>query len=456
MYAPAPGPEVPVYSPSEINREVRTHLEAGFPRVWLRGEISNLARPASGHLYFSLKDAKAQIRCALFRGNAAGLSFRPVNGDQVLVRGRLSLYEPRGDYQLIADALLPAGAGELQQAFDALKKNLDAEGLFSAECKRPLPAWPRSIAVVTSPSGAAVRDIINILAQRWPLARVRIYASPVQGEAAAPGLRRALAAADRDPSTDVIILARGGGSLEDLWAFNDEQLARLIAGLATPVVSGVGHETDFTIADFVADLRAPTPTAAAVAVSPNAQELSERIRAVDRQLRRAITGRLDRLAQGLDHLARRHASQHPQRRLDETARRRNQLHRQLLRAGERTLARANMRLADLQCRLRRAAPGQTIARLEENRTLLRGRIQRAVQQRLEQYQQRLGSSARALEAVSPLNILDRGYAVVHDRRTGRVLSRASQFAPGQSMLLRFKEFQVEADVTSITGPDVSE
>src|SRR6056297_2038274 len=255
MPVSAPGPETRVYQPVELNREVRVHLEAGFPRLWIAGEISNLARPASGHWYFTRKDERAQIRCALFRGQRENVVGDPQSGDQVLVRGRISLYEPRGDYQLIADALLPAGSGQLQQAFEALKRKLEAEGLFAQELKRALPPHPRTIAVVTSASGAAVRDILTTLARRWPMARVALNASPVQGEQAVPGLIKALDRIDADGSADVVILARGGGSIEDLWAFNDETLARTIAELPVPVVSGVGHETDFTIADFVADVR---------------------------------------------------------------------------------------------------------------------------------------------------------------------------------------------------------
>ncbi|MFW5816161.1 MAG: exodeoxyribonuclease VII large subunit [Wenzhouxiangella sp.] len=446
MPASVPGPETPVYSPSEINREVRTHLEAGFARLWLRGEISNLARPASGHLYFSLKDARAQIRCALFRGNAAGgLGFRPANGDQVLVRGRLSLYEPRGDYQLIADGLLAAGAGALQQAFEALKKKLESEGLFAPERKQALPAWPRRIAVVTSPSGAAVRDILDVLTRRWPLARVRVYASPVQGDAAAPGLRRALLAADRDGFADVIVLARGGGSIEDLWAFNDEALARAIAGLETPIISGVGHETDFTIADFVADVRAPTPTAAAVAATPDGVELSARVRSLSKRVVAAVDRRIDRLAQGLDHLDRRRAGRHPRRRLEELVRRHQQARLQLERAGQRIIASCRQQLAAVDHRLATAAPARSIERLEQHREGLDGRLQRAMQLRLERSHARLGAAARALNSASPLNILERGYAVVR-ADDGTALSRPEQFQPGQEVGLLFRDFEVRARV----------
>src|SRR6056297_2567174 len=320
MPVSAPGPETRVYQPVELNREVRVHLEAGFPRLWIAGEISNLARPASGHWYFTLKDDRAQIRCALFRGQRENVTGDPQSGDQVLVRGRLSLYEARGDYQLIADAMLPAGSGALQQAFEALKKKLEGEGLFDPASKRPLPRYPQSIAVVTSHTGAAVRDILTTLKRRWPAAQVKLYKTQVQGERAAPELVRALDAVERDGSSDVVILARGGGSLEDLWAFNDETLARRIAALTVPLVSGVGHETDFTIADFVADLRAATPTAAAEAVTPDGPALLRQVRLLDSRAVRAVGRKLEQSWQRLDSITRRLARRHPTRQLNERRR----------------------------------------------------------------------------------------------------------------------------------------
>lgn len=447
MSAPAPGPEARIYAPSELNQEARIHLEAGFPRLWVRGEISNLARPASGHLYFSLKDARAQIRCALFRGNANGVGFRPQNGDQVLVRGRLSLYEPRGDYQLIADGLLAAGAGELQAAFEALKKKLEAEGLFAPERKKPLPRWARRIAVVTSPSGAAVRDILHVLAQRWPLAQVRIYSAPVQGEAASGELIAALQAADRDDFADLILLARGGGSLEDLWAFNDEQLARVIANLRKPLISGVGHETDFTIADFVADLRAPTPSAAAAAATPDGPALQGRIRELASRIQTAAERRLRREEQTLDHLQRRLQAHSPDRRLQDMAKRRDELERRLSRALREASIQREQRLTALVRRLLQASPARRLALLNDRSIALLQRLQRAIERQLERATARLRSQARALDSVSPLKVLERGYAVVRDP-TGSALTRLEQFRPGQALSLRFRHFEVPAKVSA--------
>ena len=444
-----PGPQNHIYRPAELNSEVRLHLEAGFPRVWLQAEISNLVRPASGHLYFTLKDQRAQIRCALFRGNAAGLGFRPQNGQEVLVRGRLGLYEPRGEFQLIADGMLDAGAGALQQAFEVLKKKLEQEGLFAAERKQALPRWPRQISVVTSASGAAVRDIIEVLSQRWPGAAVRIYPSQVQGDAAPGELIRALKAADRHGFGDVIIIGRGGGSLEDLWAFNDEGLARAIAAAQAPIISAVGHETDFTIADFVADLRAPTPSAAAVAATPDGSALGEQLRRLDRQLQRANLAALERRAQGVDHLGRRLAGRHPGRRIADSKRLAEQFDARLLRATRRQIEEQQQRCTTLAQRLRVGHPERRIQRLEETLDQSHQRLIRAGRSAVEAAANRLGPASRALTSVSPLNVLQRGYAVVRTP-DGTAISQADQFSPGQAVNLLFSDFEVDAEIESET------
>jgi len=441
----APGPETRVYQPAELNREVKLHLEAGFPRLWLSGEISNLARPPSGHVYFSLKDARAQIRCALFRGNAAGLGFRPENGMQVLVRGRVSFYEPRGDYQLIADGMLEAGAGAMAQAFEALKRKLENEGLFDETHKQPLPRWPRRISVVTSPSGAAVRDILQTLHRRWPRADVRVYPSQVQGDAAPAELVRALRAAERHGFGEVILLARGGGSIEDLWAFNDEALARAVHACRIPVVSGIGHETDFTITDFVADLRAPTPTAAAVAATPDGPELLGQIGRQDARLRRAIDGVLMQRAQRLDHAEGRLRRQHPERRLDELERRRRDAEARMQRAARRLIDRQAREVTGLDSRLAARHPGRQLDRLDQARQALHARLARAGHRMLDDRRQRLGSLARALNAVSPLAVLERGYAVVRDPE-GQALTEKKQFTKGKKINILLDTFEVDAKV----------
>lgn len=452
-----PGPEALVYTPGEINREVRTHLEAGFARVWISGEVSNLARPASGHLYFTLKDARAQLRCALFRGSMRNVATEPANGDQVLVRGRISLYEPRGDYQLIADALLPAGAGELQKAFDALKKKLQAEGLFDHDRKRSLPAYPRRIGVVTSPSGAAVRDILATLQRRWPAAAVRVHASVVQGESAPPELVRALRAADI-AGHDVVLLARGGGSIEDLWAFNDETVARALADMRTPVVSGVGHETDFTIADFVADLRAATPTAAAEAVTPDGPALLRQVRALEQRMHRAVARRMQQDWQQLDGLVRRLGARHPARRLDELAQRLEASQRRLARAPRRALAGARQRLQAAELRLAGCHPAPRLRESRRRGQELDRRLDASIRRVIERAASRLGEQARALQAVSPLAILDRGYAALIDD-DGKLLSRRADFSTGQTIHARVRDFVVRAEVRGVEdakGIDESE
>ncbi|MGH7248369.1 MAG: exodeoxyribonuclease VII large subunit, partial [Pseudomonadota bacterium] len=296
-------PERRILSVSQLNREARALLEGGFPLIWVEGELSNLSRPASGHLYFSLKDSAAQVRCALFRNRANLLRFKPVDGLHVLARARVSLYEARGDYQLIVEHMEEAGHGALQRAFEELKQKLAKAGLFDAEHKRPLPAIPRTIGVVTSPSGAALRDILSVIRRRYALAQVIVYPAPVQGEGAAQKIAAMIRAASVRAECDVLIVSRGGGSLEDLWAFNEEVVARAIYGSAIPVVSAVGHEIDYSIADFAADKRAPTPTAAAQMVVPGKLELQASLDKTAAALADAILSALTTHRRQLGHLS---------------------------------------------------------------------------------------------------------------------------------------------------------
>ncbi len=405
-----------VYTPSELNREVRLHLEAGFPRLWVEGEISNLARPASGHLYFTLKDEKAQLRCALFRSQARGLTFRPENGQLVQVRGRLGLYEPRGEYQMIADTLEASGEGRLRASFEALKQALEQEGLFRAEHKRPLPRAPRRIAVITSPTGAVIRDILHVLGRRWPLASVRLYPVPVQGQEAPPAIVRALAAANRHGWAQTIILARGGGSLEDLWAFNDETVARAIHASTLPVVSAVGHETDVSISDFVADVRAPTPSAAAELASPDRAVLRRGFGSALDQLQRRMTARLQARGQRLDELSERLRGQHPARRLGTQREQVLALEGRLHTSARRLVAAQQQRLAPVDTRLRGAL-----------RNLLPRR------------REALAALGRTLHAVSPLPTLDRGYSVTLNADSGETLRSVSELEPGQTIVTRLAD-----------------
>jgi exodeoxyribonuclease VII large subunit len=426
--AGGPGATRDIYSIARLNREAKALLEGSFPLIWVEGEISNLASPASGHMYFTLKDAAAQVRCALFKGQARTLSIRPRDGMQVLARVRVTLYEGRGEFQLVVHHLEEAGEGALRRAFEALKARLAAEGLFDAEHKRPLPALPRRIGVITSPTGAAVRDILSTLARRFPAIPVLIYPVAVQGETAAAQIAAALRLAAERADCDVLILARGGGSLEDLRAFNDETVARAVHGCPIPVVCGVGHEIDYTIADLVADRRAPTPTAAAELVSPDQAEwlgtLSARL---DRLSRLAIDRLRDR-QQRVDWLGGRLV--HPRRRLQEHAQRLDALQRRLASAQRARTHGLALRTLDLAARLRGRSPATRLQTLGL-RTLGSGeRLGIAMAAAVERQRQRLQGLVSRLHAVSPLATLERGYAILHTVPEHDVLRDAAQVAAG--------------------------
>ena len=426
-----------IYTVSRLNREARTVLEGGFPLLWVEGEISNLARPASGHLYFSLKDPAAQVRCAMFRNRNLHLGFEPANGQQVLVRARVSLYEARGEFQLIVEHMEEAGAGALRRAFEALKARLEKEGLFAPEHKRPLPAHPRCVGVITSPSGAAVRDILTTLRRRFPALPVIVYPVPVQGEGAAEAIAAALHRANERRECDVLILARGGGSLEDLWAFNEEVVARAIHASAIPVVTGVGHEIDFTIADFAADHRAPTPTAAAELVSPDQQAWRRRLDQLTARLDLLMARRLEHLRERLAWLAGR--LREPRRRLQEAFLRLDELDLRLHRAMDQRLRHEGHRLATLRARLLRHHPEAVLAAARSRCALLAQRLAAATRDRLGDARHRLELAARGLEAVSPLATLARGYAIVSDPADGTVIRAARGVRPGQRVEARLHE-----------------
>jgi exodeoxyribonuclease VII large subunit len=415
---------------SQLNREVKQLLENGLARLWVEGELSNVARPASGHVYFTLKDDAAQVRAAFFRQRQRGPTIGFRNGDQVLVFGKISLYEPRGDYQLIVEAMEPAGEGALRRQFEVLKKKLAAEGLFDEGRKRSLPTVPRCIGVITSPSGAAIRDIISVLGRRFPSVAVIVYPAAVQGEAAPRELLAALAAATRRAECDVLIIGRGGGSLEDLWAFNDETLARQIAASPIPVVSAVGHEIDFTIADFVADLRAPTPSGAAELVVPDRDDWLRAIGSYARRIVRRGRRLLEERAQTLDWLGRRLATNSPQRTLARQHERLRELSRRQVQAMGQAVARPGPVLASLSHRLRGAGP-RTLARVKH----------------------RFQLADRGLMSVSPLATLERGYAIVEDATTGRVLTSAAQTAEGNAIRARLASGELTATVTATRRSD---
>ena len=422
-----------VYTVTRLNQAVRRLLEETFPfLVWVEGEVSNLSQPASGHLYFSLKDASAQARCALFRNRAQLLRGLPRNGQQVLVQARIGLYEPRGDFQLIVERLEEAGAGALRRAYDELRLRLEREGLFAAEHKRPLPRFPRRVGVITSTSGAAIQDVLSILRRRFPALPVLVYPVPVQGDGAGAEIARMIELASRRRDCDVLLLVRGGGSLEDLWAFNEEAVARAIRASAIPIVCGVGHETDVTIADFAADLRAPTPSAAAELVSPDRQEWRRQFSAGQDRLLAAIRRRLAAQRQRLIWADQLLARQHPKRRLQDRSQRLDELDQRLRQALRAKLERLTAQTASLRLRLRLQKPTAAVQRRQERRQLLSQRLEAAMRGRLERHAQRLAIASRTLHAVSPLQTLGRGYAIVR-RPTGEVIKDAGQAQVGEEV-----------------------
>lgn len=398
-------------------RLARELLEQHFPLLWIEGEISNFSRPASGHLYFTLKDAQAQIRCAMFKPKSTYLRFKPIDGMRVLARARAGLYEARGEFQLVIEHLEEAGEGALLRAFEQLKARLAAEGLFAAGRKRAVPRLPRRIGVITSPTGAAIRDVLHVIARRFPLVEVEILPVVVQGREAPGAIATMIAAASAARRHDVLLLTRGGGSLEDLWAFNDEAVARAIHASAIPIVSAIGHEVDFTIADFVADLRAPTPSAAAELLVPDSGELLRLAQHRHERLLQRMRHQLHRMAQQADHAYARLRAQHPRRRL---------------RGGFE-------RLAQLQARLRAQHPASKLARRRSDVSDKEQRLRACVRRRLESRTQHLSAVARALNAVNPLATLQRGYAILIDTGSGNVIRSASQASPGARLNARVAE-----------------
>ncbi|WP_445397994.1 exodeoxyribonuclease VII large subunit [Zobellella sp. An-6] len=438
-----------IYTVSRLNRQARLLLEGEMGAVWLTGEISNLSMPGSGHWYFSLKDSQSQLRCAMFRGNNRSVAFRPREGDQVLIFGKVTLYEPRGDYQLVAQTMAPAGEGLLKQQFEALKQRLGAEGLFDAGRKRPLPAHPARIGVISSATGAALHDILTVLARRAPQLRVVLYPSQVQGEAAVPQLLSALAAANRRAETDLLILARGGGSLEDLWCFNDERLVRAIAASALPVVSAVGHEVDITLSDLVADLRAPTPSAAAELISHDGQAQAQQWLQWGQRLASAQRRYLQGQRQRLQQLELRLGRQHPERRLQQQAQGLDLLQLRLLRAWQRRLERAGQRLDALRLRLQHQHPERRLQAGRDRLLRLEQRLGALCRSRLEQDKHRLALAASRLEAMSPLATLSRGYSITLSR--GQVVTDASRLAPGDELRTRLARGEVLSRVLEVKG-----
>ncbi len=438
-------PERDIYSVSRLNREVRVLLERGFGSLWLEAEISNFAKPSSGHWYFSLKDATAQVRCAMFRQRNMLCAFIARDGQKVLVRARIGLYEPRGEYQLIVDHMEDAGLGALKRQFEELSAKLEREGLFAAERKRPLPSLPRRIGIITSPTGAAVRDILHVLARRFPAAAVLVYPVPVQGAQAAAEIIAALEAAGRRAECDVLILARGGGSLEDLWAFNDERLARAIVASPIPIITGIGHEIDFTIADFAADMRAPTPSAAAEMVVPDAEEWFNAFVRLGARLQRCMLRRLEEHRERLRWLTGRAALVSPAARLGAQAQRLDELEQCLVRAVRRRLQEHRERLRWLAGRAALMSPSARLTQQRLRLDILEQQLNRAWRQAINSRRERLLPLIRTLNAVSPLATLERGYAIV-SVEGGAILRSAADAKPGTIIEARLARGRVRAKI----------
>lgn len=420
-----------VFTVSQLNQRAKQLLEITFNSVKVEGEISNLSRPSSGHWYFTLKDKGAQVRCAMFRSRTAQVKFQPKEGDQIVVRGKVSLYENRGDYQLIVDAMKPAGEGQLQQAFIHLKQKLGAEGLFALESKQALPPEIKRIAVITSPTGAAIHDILTVLKRRFPAIEVDIYPVQVQGQEAARQIIWSINQANSDARADVIIAGRGGGSIEDLWCFNDENLARTIFNSRLPIVSAVGHEVDFTIADFVADVRAPTPSAAAEMLSPDQQEYWQRLNGLSSQLEKSIQQQLQNKHWQLQSAQR--GLQHPGDKLTQYAQTLDMLELRLQQSQKNRLSRLQQRLSNSQQKLQQQSPANTLQKVDAQLSYLQQRLSSAIKYAIANKKERLQQHALLLNAVSPLQTLGRGYAILqtesetvvrdsHDVKKGDLLS----------------------------------
>ncbi|MGK0393495.1 MAG: exodeoxyribonuclease VII large subunit [Alcanivorax borkumensis] len=434
---------------SQLNLDAQGLLESSFPLIWLQGELSNFSRPASGHWYFSLKDTRAQINGAMFRNRNRLLNFAPQNGEQVLVRAKITLYVPRGNFQIVVEHMEPAGQGALKAQFDALKAQLQSEGLFAQEHKRTLPAWPNQIGVITSPSGAAIRDILQVLQRRCPSIPVLIYPAAVQGAEAPAQLRQALALAVARNECDVLILGRGGGSLEDLWAFNDEGLARAVANCPIPIVSAVGHEVDTGLTDFAADLRAPTPSAAAELVSPDLSIVSQRLAGLHRRLRWVMAQELRTVQERLRHLSQRLRS--PRQHLEQSSQRLDELQNRLQRQMQHRLTLLQGRLQPSQQRLARLSPQRLLVERQQRLATLSKRLPQPILRQLQQQQLQLAGLSKRLHTASPLETLARGYSITF--KGNQAVRSVEQLQAGDTLTTRLADGEIIARVEHVQVSD---
>ncbi|AWH90115.1 exodeoxyribonuclease VII large subunit [Limnobaculum parvum] len=438
----------PIFTVSRLNQTVRQLLEMEMGQIWLSAEISNFSQPSSGHWYFTLKDDKAQVRCAMFRTANRKTTFQPQNGQQVLVRASITLYEPRGDYQLIAESMQPAGDGLLQQRFEQLKQRLSDEGLFNPARKRPLPSPATCIGIITSASGAALHDMLQILQRRDPSLPVIIYPTMVQGSEATLQIARTIELVNQRNECDVLIVGRGGGSLEDLWCFNEELVARAIFNSQIPIVSAVGHETDVTIADFVADLRAPTPSAAAELISRNQPELIRRLQSQQQRLEMAMDYYLTHLRQRLTRQDSRLQQQHPQLRLSRQQTALLKLQSRLEEGMQTRLRLANRQSERLQQRLLHTQPQVKVHRCQQQLQQYQYQLQQALERQLNAARQRFSVGYSQLEAVSPLATLARGYSVT-TAPDGKMLKKSKQVKTGDMLKTRLSDGWIESQVSGI-------
>ena len=438
-----------IYTVSRLNKEARSLLEKTFPLIWIEGELSNLARPSSGHLYFSLKDTDAQIRCAMFRNRNMHLRFKPEEGQQVLIRARISLYEGRGEFQAIAEHMEEAGDGALRRAFEQLKQRLNTEGLFDNEHKKSLPDLPKRIGVITSPTGAAVQDILTVLKRRFPAIPVIIYPTSVQGTTASKEIVNAIVTANQRKECDALILARGGGSLEDLLCFNNEKVAYAIYESSIPIVSGVGHEVDITIADLVADQRAPTPSAAAEQLSPDRDEWLSTVSLLGKRLEHRLLTILDQLRKQLTWQLKSLKQQHPGIYLQQQAQRLDNLEQRLIIHQQHYLQQQRSILSNHSMRLQQHAPDHRLQHLHMHCNNLYTRLQQAIKKQLELFNQRLSTPARALDAVSPLATLDRGYTITRRERDNKIIVDADDVIIGEKIETRLANGSLSCKVENI-------
>ncbi len=416
-----------IYSVSSLNRTVANLLEQEFAWIWVEGEISNLAQPASGHIYFSLKDPSAQVSCAMFKGRKRSLKFQPENGNQVLVRAKVSLYQPRGNYQLIIDRMEEAGDGVLRRQFEQLKIKLAAEGLFDETGKQEIPELPECISIITSKTGAAIHDVLSVIERRFPSIPVKLFPVPVQGVEAAPAICNAIKLIDQAVSSgtlncDVILLVRGGGSLEDLWSFNEETVARAIFDCRIPVVSGVGHEVDITIADFVADVRAATPTAAAETVTPDQSSWLQSFDWYQQRLQQLVSGKVERYQEKTQWLHRRLQQQHPQTQLNHSKQRSNELIKRLMRISRSMLDFRQSNLTILNTKLGAQNPITLLRQNRQTTRYLTARLQQATLNLFAQKKSLLSNTARTLNTISPLQTLERGYSITLNNKGAPIVS----------------------------------